>query len=310
MVSVPDFAVQAYPSLRLQEYPYLADRRVHPETRKGDAEDHETDASHDRTDRYAAVTVIAHTHNMTPVTAARPFRGRPSVCREGRTTARRTVTLLVVCVLASPTAAVGTASAAEVSAPRSVRAQIFATNNTAIISDPGDPRLKTRLVRFGRQVRELIRANGADPGRSTLLDGVFWSESLGQSTYERSREFDVTRVSPAGLHHIADVVRKTYHQESVLTFQYLPKAAPGANAVEVEVPGADVRRLGDGLAADPDARARLGGGSVTTTGRLVLVAARSDLGVVHRFVTEIGGTWSAATVRYGAEEFVEETSGQ
>lgn len=216
----------------------------------------------------------------------------------------RTVTALVVCILASLMAAAGTASATEVPAPRFVRAQIFATNNTAIISDPDDPRLRTRLIRFERQVRETIRANGADPGRSTLLDGVFWSQSLGQATYERSREFDVTRVSPAGLHHIADVVRKTYHQKSVLTFVYLPKAAPRADAVEIEAPGADVRRLHDGLVADPDARARLGGGSVTTTGRLVLVAARSDLGLARRLVTEAGGRWSSATVRYGAEEFV------
>jgi hypothetical protein len=218
--------------------------------------------------------------------------------------ARRTVIALVVYVVASPMAIAGTASATEVPGPPSVRAQIFATNNTAVISDPHDPRLRTRLVRFERQVRETIRANGAVAGRSTLLDGVFWSESLGQTTYERSREFDVSRVSPAGLHHIADVVRKTYHQESVLTFEYLPKAAPRAGAVEIEVPGTDVGRLHDGLVADPDARARLGGGSVTATGRLILVAARSDLGLARRLVTEVGGTWSSATVRYGAEEFV------
>jgi hypothetical protein len=218
--------------------------------------------------------------------------------------AHRTVTALVAGILVPLLAAAGTASAAEPPAPRSARAQIFATNNTAIITDPDDPRLRTRLVRFERQVRETIRANGADPGRSSLLDGVFWSQSLGQTTYERSREFDVTRVSPAGLHHIADVIRKTYHQESVLTFEYLPKAAPRADAVEIEAPGVDVRRLHDGLVADPDAGARLGGGSVTMAGRLILVAARSDLGLARRFVTEIGGTWSSATVRYGAEEFV------
>jgi hypothetical protein len=218
--------------------------------------------------------------------------------------AHRSVTTLVVCVLLSPLAATGTATAEAPRHPGHVRAQIFATNNTAIISDPGDPRLRTRLVGFERRVREIIRANGADPGRSMLLDGVFWSESLGQTTYERSREFDVRRVSPAGLHHIADVVRKTYHQESVLTFEYLPKASPRAGAVEIEVPGVDVRRLHDALVADPDARARLGGGSVTTAGRLILVAARSDLGLARRLVSELGGTWSSAAVRYGAEEFV------
>lgn len=218
--------------------------------------------------------------------------------------ARRTVIALVVSVLASPMVAAGTASAAEVPAPPSVRAQIFATNNTAVITDPRDPRLRTRLVGFERQMREIIRANGADAGGSALLDGVFWSENLGQVTYERSREFDVTRMSPAGLHHIADVVRKTYHQESVLTFEFLPKAASRADAVEIEIPGTDVRRLHDGLVADSDARVRLGGGSVTTTGRLILIAARGDLGLARRLLTEIGGIWSSATVRYGDEEFV------
>ena len=43
-------------------------------------------------------------------------------------------TTLVVCVLAWST--VGTASAASASGREPVRAQIFATNNTAIISDP------------------------------------------------------------------------------------------------------------------------------------------------------------------------------
>jgi hypothetical protein len=184
-------------------------------------------------------------------------------------------------------------------------AQIFATSNTAIITDPGDPRLRTRLVRFEHRVRAIIRANGADPGRSTLLNGVFWSGDLRQATYERSREFDVTHVSPAGLHHIADIVRKTYHQESVLTFEFLPRTAPRADAVEIEAPGVDVRHLHDALLADPAARDHLGGGSVTLNGRLILVAARGDLDLARRIVAEAGARWSSATVRYGAEEFVE-----
>jgi hypothetical protein len=194
-----------------------------------------------------------------------------------------------------------TASPAE-AAP--LRAQIFATNNTAIITDPADPRLRTRLVHFEHQVRAIVRAGGARAGRSTLLDGVFWSSDLRQTTYERSREFDVTRVSPAGLRHIADVVRKTFDQESVLTFEFLPPTSPRAGAVEIEAPGADVRRLHDALTADPDARERLGGGSVTLDRRLILVAARADLDLARRVVTETGAAWSSATIRYGAEEFV------
>jgi hypothetical protein len=195
-------------------------------------------------------------------------------------------------------------AAPPISHPRRPVAQIFATNNTAIITDPDDRRLKTRLVRFERDVRGTIRANGAEAGRSTLLNGVFWSTSLRQTTYERSREFDVNQVGPAGLHHIADLIRKQFHQESVLTFAYLPRTSPQADAVEIEVPGIDVRHLHDGLVADPVARDRLGGGSVTVDGRLILVAARTDLETAHRFVTEIGGRWTAAAVRYGAEEFV------
>lgn len=211
--------------------------------------------------------------------------------------------VIALVVLTAPMGVAGTASAVGPPAAGHVRAQIFATNNTAVISDPGDPRLRTRLVRFGREVRGIIRANGAEAGRSTLLDGVFWSDDLEQTTYERSREFDVGRVGPAGLRHIADVVRKTYHQESVLTFRYLPKAR--ADAVEVEVPGVDVRHLHDALVADPGARVRLGGGSVTVGGgRLILVAARSDLDLARRLVGEAGGSWTSATVRYGAEEFV------
>jgi hypothetical protein len=214
---------------------------------------------------------------------------------------------VIVCAFAWIAGAAGPARA-EAAAPASHReaaqAQIFATSNTAVITDPADPRLRTRLIRFERQVRGIIRANGADAGRSTLLDGVFWSASLRQTTYERSREFDVGDVSAAGLHHIADVIRKRFHQESVLTFEYLPRTSPRSDAVEIEVPGVDVRRLHDGLNADPVARDHLGGGSVTLNGRLILVAARTDLALARRFVAEVGGTWTAATVRYGAEEFV------
>ncbi len=124
-----------------------------------------------------------------------------------------------------------------------------------------------------------------------------------ETTYERSREFDVGHVGAAGLHHIADVIRKRYHQGSVLTFEALPASSPRADAVELEVPGADVRYLYDALVANPEARDRLGGGSVTAGGRLILVAARTDLGLARRFAaTLVPGR--APTVGYGAEEFV------
>jgi len=85
--------------------------------------------------------------------------------------------------------------------------EIFATNNTAIITDPNDPRLDTRLVGFEVQVDSLIRHGGAQPRRSLLPDGVFWSSDLRQTTYETSREFDVARATPTELHAVADTIR-------------------------------------------------------------------------------------------------------
>jgi hypothetical protein len=182
-------------------------------------------------------------------------------------------------------------------------AEIFATNNTATITDPNDPRLQDRLVRFGAQVQGIIATNGAWPGCSTLLNGVFWSDDLKTATYERSREFDVDHVSAAGLHHIASVIRKQYQQESVLTFQYLPQT--GADSIEVEVPGVTVQQLFNGLAADPVLREELGGGSVTADGdRLALIADKSELGSIQKFVAVLGASWSKATVAYGHLEFV------
>jgi hypothetical protein len=183
-------------------------------------------------------------------------------------------------------------------------AEIFATNNTAIITDPNDPRLDTRLVGFARQVDDIIHDSDSDPERSTLLNGVFWDSTRQQVTYERSREFDVEHIDAAQLHADAGVIRDRFHQESVLTFELLPPASPRAQGVEVEVPGIDVRRLHDGLVANPTIRDALGGGSVTLGGRLILIAGRSDLGLVRQFVAALGGSWAAATVRFGAEEFV------
>jgi hypothetical protein len=203
--------------------------------------------------------------------------------------------LLILLAVASPVNASGRPLA---------QAEIFATNNTAIITDPADPRLRTYLHAFDHRVRHIIRASGAKVRGSTLLDGVFWSSDLQQTTYERSRRFDVDRISTTGLHDVADLIRKEFHQESVLTFEYLPRTSPRADAVRIEVAGLDVRRLHDGLVADTAAREELFGGSVTMRGHLILVAELADLGVAREFVTRIGGDWNAATLRYGDREFV------
>ncbi|MEU8137113.1 hypothetical protein [Streptodolium elevatio] len=184
-------------------------------------------------------------------------------------------------------------------------AEIFATDNTAVITDPGDPRLDAHLLGFACEVRGIIRAHGADPEGSSLLDGVFWSTDLQAATYERSRAFDVEAVTPEQLRTVAEIVRERFRQESVLTFDYLPASSPRATAIEVEVPGVDVTRLHDGLLADPEAREVLYGGSVTVRGgKLILVADRTDTEVVRRFVATLGADWSAAAVHYGAREFV------
>lgn len=162
----------------------------------------------------------------------------------------------------------------------------------------------TRLTRFDHEVREIIRANGARRGSSALLDGVFWSGDLKRATYERSREFDVDQVGRDGLHHIADVLAKQYHQESVLTFRCLPRISPDTDAVEIQAPGVSRTRLHDALLADAEARDRLGGGSVTLDGRLILIAPLADLPVARRFTAELGVDWNTAEVRSGDEEFV------
>ncbi|MFF1508687.1 hypothetical protein [Streptomyces sp. NPDC058326] len=183
-------------------------------------------------------------------------------------------------------------------------AEIFATDNTAIITDPDDPRLSTRLTRFDHEVRAIIRAHGARPRSSTLLDGVFWSEELRQATYERSRAFDVERVGRDGLRHLAGVIAKEYDQEAVLTFRCLPRTSPETDAVEIEVPGVGASGLREALVADPEAREKLGGGSVTLDGRLVLVAPVADLPLARRFTAALGADWNEAQVRYGDREFV------
>ncbi len=82
-------------------------------------------------------------------------------------------------------------------------AEIFATDNTALITDPDDPRLDDPLTEFARTVERIVDRGGGKPRGSQLLDGVFFSSDLGGTTFERSRRFDVDRVSDSELHAIA-----------------------------------------------------------------------------------------------------------
>jgi hypothetical protein len=183
-------------------------------------------------------------------------------------------------------------------------AGVFATDNTATITDPADPRLDKRLVGFARRSTELIRGGGGMPLGSQLLDGVFFSSDSGTVTFERSRGFDVDDVSTEELAGLADAIRRRFRQQSVLTFDYLPRGAPGVDAVEVEVPGVDVARFRDALVADRATAERLVGGSVTLDGRLLLVVELADLGLAQDVAEAAGGDWDAGLLRFGDREFV------
>ena len=187
-------------------------------------------------------------------------------------------------------------------------AEIFATNNTAIITNQNDPRLDDRLYRFADRVEDIIRDGGGKPRGSELLDGVFFDGSL---TFERSRRFDVDRVSGGELHDIAETVRRRFLQGSVLTFDHLDRNDPDVDAIELDVPKVSAKALRDGLVKDPDAAAVLFGGSVTQDKHLLLVAALEDADLARSFAKKIGGDIKRATTSYGEREFVSaETDGR
>ena len=181
-------------------------------------------------------------------------------------------------------------------------AEVFATSNTATITDPRDPRLDDRLTGFARRVERIVEQGGGRPRGSELLDGVFAAPEL---TFERSRRFAVDDVDAAELHDIAETVRRRFLQQSVLTFDRLHAADTAVDAVELEVPGVSARDLQEGLLEDAEARERLFGGSVTLDRRLLLVAALEDADFARAFAEKIGGDVRRAVTRYGDREFVE-----
>ncbi|WP_328411042.1 hypothetical protein [Nocardia sp. NBC_00403] len=201
-------------------------------------------------------------------------------------------------------AAQATPTACAAGNPLRPTAELFATDNTATITDPDDHRLRTRLDGFELAVDGIAVQNIGLPVGSTLVSGVFWSEERQQATYERSCEFHLACVDATDLHRIADQVRTRFHQESVLTFQHSAPSAPEIDAFTIEVAGVDVHRFRDALVADPTARDHLVGGSITDRGTLILVADLTDLTLTQQFVTGIGGTWTSDSLRYGDREFV------
>ena len=183
-------------------------------------------------------------------------------------------------------------------------AEIFATNNTAVITDR-IRRLDDRLKDFERQVERIIADGGGKARGSQLLDGVFFSAEQNTTTFERSRGFDVDHVSDDELHTIADTIRSRFGQESVLTFDRLSAGDPDVDAIELEVPGVSAKALRKGLLADPGgARAavrRLGdpGRASAARRRPRRRAARPRVREAHRRRP------APAVTRYGKREFVE-----
>jgi hypothetical protein len=159
---------------------------------------------------------------------------------------------------------------------------------------------------FEPQADVTIARDGVAVTGSTPLDGVYWSSARQQLTFERSREFHLCGTDAAAVHSAAEALRRQFNQESVLSFDYLPPPAPKDNAILITVPDVDIGRFGDALAADPAARDRLRGGSVTTTDHhLILVAGNDDRELARRLVNEAGGDWDAAAITNGRSEFVE-----
>jgi hypothetical protein len=166
------------------------------------------------------------------------------------------------------------------------------------VTDDADPLFEMRAD-------VTIALNGAAVTGSTPLDGVYWSNALQRSAYERSREFHLCGAD-GSLRSAAEALRRQFDQEAVLIFDYLPQTVPEEDAILIAVPDVDIVRFGDALAADAVARNRLRGGSVTTTDHtLILVAGDDDRDVARRLVAETGANWDAAMIAYGRSEFVE-----
>ena len=190
------------------------------------------------------------------------------------------------------------AIAAPAAAAHGQDAEIFATDNTATITDPRDPRLDDHLKGFARRVERIIDDGGGRSRGSELLDGVFFGDEL---TFERSRRFAVDRVDDDELNDIAETIRRRFLQQSVLTFD--PDGP--VDAVLLEVPGVSAKALQNGLSEDQEARERLFGGSVTLDRHLLLVAALEDAQFARGFAKRIGGDLKRAKTRYGARRFVD-----
>jgi hypothetical protein len=181
-------------------------------------------------------------------------------------------------------------------------AELFATDRTAVSTEPDTA--PDGLQPFAAQAGRTLADSGEAVTGSTPLVGVSWSLALQRVTYERSREFHVCGPGEPTLHAAADALRRRFHQDAVLTFEYLPRQQPGAGAVLITVPGVGVAQFRDALVADPVAHTQLPDGSITDDHTLILVADDGDLDAARRLVGEAGGNWNAARVASGRREVV------
>lgn len=176
-------------------------------------------------------------------------------------------------------------------APLATGAEGFCRPAELFVADDGSPL-------FELQADVTIALNGAAVTGSTPLDGAFWSDELQQVTFELARQFHLCVVDESALHTAAEALRRQFNQQTVLTFDYLPKSA--ADAVTITVPDVDIGRFHAAFVSDSAAQRQLLGGSVTTADHvLILVAGKSDLDIAHRLVTEAGADWASATIEYG-----------
>lgn len=145
-----------------------------------------------------------------------------------------------------------------------------------------------------------IASTGAAVTGSTPVAGVFWSERLQQATSEDARQFHLCVTDGTGLHAAAEAVRHRFDQQAVLTFDY--QSVP--DAFTVTVPDVDFARFHAAFLADPAARIRLEGGSVTADRTLILVVGGDDLDLARRLAQAAGGDWTQATLESGDRELV------
>jgi hypothetical protein len=167
----------------------------------------------------------------------------------------------------------------------------------------GPPEDQSSLLKWVVEVDILLA--GGRPNGSAVVDGLFWSEAQQRLTYQRSVDFGLCVGDEGQLHDAADNVRRQFAQESVLTFEQLPRDAPNADAVELRASDVQIAQFRDVLAADPVARQRLKGGSVTEDHTLILVAAKDDEGLARRIVGRASRLSSAVAACYGKREFVD-----